>query len=62
MEEAVAVQIRATQIVGTPTEVAGRIGMLAVRTRADEVMIASHAVDHPGRLRSFELIAKACAG
>lgn len=60
MEEHVARDVRATQIVGTPRDVAARIGELVGRTRADEVMIAAHAVDHPGRLRSFELIAKAC--
>jgi luciferase family oxidoreductase group 1 len=60
-EEAVAAHVRATQIVGTPDAVAARIAALAERTRASEVMVASHAVDHPGRLRSFILLAEAWA-
>lgn len=56
MEEAVATQIRATQIIGTPDGVAARVADLAARTRASEVIVASHAVDHAGRLRSFELL------
>ncbi|TNF29139.1 MAG: LLM class flavin-dependent oxidoreductase [Deltaproteobacteria bacterium] len=55
-EEAVAEQVRATQIVGTPESVATRIAALARASRADEVMVASHIVDHVGRLRSFELL------
>jgi luciferase family oxidoreductase group 1 len=59
LEEAVATQVRATQIIGTPDSVAARIHALATRTGASEVMVASHAVDHPGRLRSFSLLAAA---
>ncbi|MCB9735329.1 MAG: LLM class flavin-dependent oxidoreductase [Deltaproteobacteria bacterium] len=59
MEEAVAAQIRQTQIIGTPDAVAARVAALAERTRASEVIVASHAVDHDGRLRSFELLKRA---
>jgi len=61
-EEAVAAQIRQTQIVGTPEQVVGRVAELAAATRADEIMVASHVVDHPGRLRSFELLMEAWRG
>ncbi|MCB9787727.1 MAG: LLM class flavin-dependent oxidoreductase [Deltaproteobacteria bacterium] len=59
LEEAVATQVEATRIVGTPDAVARRIHELATRTGASEVMVASHAVDHAGRLRSCELLAAA---
>ena len=59
LEEAVAAQVRATQIVGTPDAVAEHVATLAARTRADEVMIASHIVDSAGRLRSYALLAEA---
>ncbi len=60
LEEPVAAHVRATQIIGTPDTVAARIHGLATRTGAHEVMVASHAVDHAGRLRSFALLAAAC--
>ncbi|MEZ4266560.1 MAG: LLM class flavin-dependent oxidoreductase [Myxococcota bacterium] len=59
VEESVAAHVRATQIIGTPDAVAARIAALATRTGASEVMVASHAVDHEGRLRSFTLLAEA---
>lgn len=47
------------QIVGTPEQCRTRILEVAERTRADEVMIASHAWDPAARLRSYELLAQA---
>lgn len=61
LEAAVAEQVRATQIVGTPDDVARRVSTLAARTRADEVMVATHAADHAGRLASVEKLAAAWA-
>lgn len=58
LELSVATQVRATQIVGTPEAVADHIAELAARTRADEVMVATHAVDADGRLRSYTLLAE----
>ncbi len=50
---------RKIQIVGTPEQVRARIEEIATRTRADEVMIASHAYDPSARIRSYELVARA---
>jgi alkanesulfonate monooxygenase SsuD/methylene tetrahydromethanopterin reductase-like flavin-dependent oxidoreductase (luciferase family) len=58
MEQAVAEHVSATHIKGTPDTVAARIAAIAARTRADEVMIATHA-EHAGRVRSFSLLAEA---
>jgi luciferase family oxidoreductase group 1 len=49
------------QIVGTPEPCRARILEVAERTKADEVMIASHAWDAKARLRSYELLAEAFA-
>jgi luciferase family oxidoreductase group 1 len=46
-------------IVGTPEQVRSRIETIANRTRADEVMIATHAFDPAARVRSYELVAQA---
>ncbi|MFO0750956.1 MAG: LLM class flavin-dependent oxidoreductase [Myxococcota bacterium] len=62
IEEQVAAQVRATQIIGTPEAVTARMRELATRTRADEVMVTTHASDHAARLRSFELVAAAWRG
>lgn len=61
LEQQVAAQVRATQIIGTPDEVVARMAELAARTRADEVMLTTHASDHAGRLGSFERVAEAWA-
>lgn len=58
-EEAAASAIRALQIVGTPETVHAKVAMLAERTRADEVMIATLASDHAARVHSYELVAQA---
>lgn len=50
---------RRMQIVGTPEIVRARIEEVATRTRADEVMLATHAFDPVARIRSFELVADA---
>lgn len=47
------------QIVGTPGECRARILEVAERTKADEVMIATHAWDPAARVRSYELLARA---
>lgn len=61
IEEQVAAQVRATQIIGTPDQVVARMVELGERTRADEIMLTTHAADHAGRLASFELVANAWA-
>ncbi len=47
------------QIVGTPDRVRPAIERIVDSTRADEVMLATHAFDPAARLRSFELVAGA---
>lgn len=46
-------------IVGSPEHVWARIEAVAARTKADEVMIATHAYDPAARIRSYELVARA---
>ena len=59
-EERVVVETyRRLQIVGTPQMVKARIEEIAKRTRADEIMIATHAWDPAARIRSFELVGEA---
>jgi luciferase family oxidoreductase group 1 len=58
-EEAAIAQFRRLQIVGTPDQVRRGIERVAALTRADEVMIATHAHDPAARVRSYELIAEA---
>jgi luciferase family oxidoreductase group 1 len=50
------------QIVGTPDEVKREIEARVRSTRADEVMISTHAYEIEARLRSYELLAQAFAG
>ena len=59
VEKQVAAQVRATQIIGTPAQVVARMAELGERTRADEIMLTTHAADHAGRLASFERVANA---
>lgn len=51
--------IASMQHMGTPDHVAGRIGELAERTGADEVMIVTNAADIDRRIRSYELLSEA---
>lgn len=46
------------QIVGTPAQCKARILEIAERTKADEIMIATHAFDAAARRKSYELLAK----
>jgi len=57
-EQAIVVAYKKLQIVGTPDHVQRRIEELATRTKADEVMIATHAYDIAARVRSYELVAQ----
>jgi luciferase family oxidoreductase group 1 len=52
---------RRLQVVGTPDQVKERIEGAARATRADEIMIATHAYDLADRVRSYELVAAALA-
>jgi alkanesulfonate monooxygenase SsuD/methylene tetrahydromethanopterin reductase-like flavin-dependent oxidoreductase (luciferase family) len=58
-EEIAIAAFRRVQIVGTPAYVRERIEQAALRTSADEVMIASHTFEPAARLRSYELVAGA---
>ena len=58
-EQAIATFYENIQIAGTPAQVRARVEAIAERTRADEVMIATHAYDPVARLRSYELVAEA---
>jgi luciferase family oxidoreductase group 1 len=49
-------------IIGSPETVSAGMKALIAETGADELMIVSDVYDHPTRLRSYELIAKAHAG
>jgi luciferase family oxidoreductase group 1 len=60
-EQAIAASFKKLQIVGTPEQVRARIEEIATRTRADEVMISTHAYDPTARIRSYELVAQAFA-
>lgn len=56
-EESVLSFVEKLQIVGTPAQCKARILEIAERTRADEIMIATHAYDIEARKRSYELLA-----
>jgi luciferase family oxidoreductase group 1 len=58
-EKSVVELVDRLQIVGTPEHCRARVLEVAERTKADEVMIASHAWDPSARVRSYELLAKA---
>lgn len=58
-EQAIVTGFKKLQIVGTPEQVRRRIEEIAARTKADEVMIATHAYDVAERVRSYELVAQA---
>jgi luciferase family oxidoreductase group 1 len=57
-EEAAAAFFDRIGIVGAPEQVKARIDEAVERTRADEVMIATHAYDSAARIRSHELVAQ----
>ncbi|AEV83420.1 monooxygenase [Actinoplanes sp. SE50] len=52
----------ATQFVGSPATVAGRLDTLRRVTGADELLVTTITHDHADRVRSFELLAKEWAG
>ncbi len=52
---------RSMQVVGDPRVVRERIGELAERTAADEVMVTTNVHDHGERLRSYQRLAEAFA-
>lgn len=58
-EERAVAGYKCLQIAGNPDSVRSRILAMAERTKADEIMIATHAYDHASRLRSYELLADA---
>jgi len=58
-EEAGIAPFRRLQIVGTKDTVRRGIEQMAALTRADEVMLATHAHDPRARIRSYELVAEA---
>ena len=60
-EELAIASFRRLQIVGRPEHVRQRIEQAVERTRADEVMLASHTFEPEARLRSYELVAGAWA-
>ncbi|TWF95757.1 MsnO8 family LLM class oxidoreductase [Saccharopolyspora dendranthemae] len=49
----------ATQFVGTPEEVVGRLVTLREATGADELVVTTITHDHADRVRSYELLAEA---
>jgi luciferase family oxidoreductase group 1 len=58
-EEKIVAFFKKIRIVGTPEKVRTRIQEIAMRSQADEVMIATHAYDPAARIRSYELVAQA---
>ena len=48
-------------IVGSPTTVKARLADFALRTGADEIMVATSVFDHHARVHSFEIVAEAAA-
>jgi luciferase family oxidoreductase group 1 len=58
-EQGIAAFYEQVAIVGTPAQVRARIEAIATRTKADEIMIATHAFDVGARIRSYELVAEA---
>ena len=54
-------RMRGPIFVGTPAQVRDQLSDLAVRSKADELMIVTNVWNHEARLRSYELIAEAFA-
>ncbi len=61
-EKAQAQRMLARSIVGSPETVRAGVAEFVAETGADELMIVSDVFDHVARLRSYELIARACDG
>ena len=59
MELPVARTIASMQHLGTPEQVAGSIGELAYRTRADEIIVVTNAADIDRRIASYERLMEA---
>jgi alkanesulfonate monooxygenase SsuD/methylene tetrahydromethanopterin reductase-like flavin-dependent oxidoreductase (luciferase family) len=59
-QEKYVAQIFSSHIVGSPSSVEAGLQALAQRTGADEIMVATIMHGYADRLRSYELIAKAC--
>jgi luciferase family oxidoreductase group 1 len=53
--------VLASSAIGAPATVRDQIEAFVARTGADELMITSQIFDHDARLRSYELLAGACA-
>ncbi|MFL6280907.1 MAG: LLM class flavin-dependent oxidoreductase [Vicinamibacterales bacterium] len=49
--------VQSVSMVGSPDTVRADLEDFIERTRADELIVASHIYDHPARLRSYELVA-----
>jgi luciferase family oxidoreductase group 1 len=58
-ERALLEQVLACSAIGSPSTVARRLGDLAARTRADELILSSQIFDHAARVRSYEIVARA---
>ena len=61
VERAQAERMLARSIVGSLGTVRAGVAALAAETQADELLVVSDVYDHAARLRSYELIAEACA-
>ncbi len=59
MEKLQVMEMLARSIVGSPDMVAAGIADLVAETGADELIVVSDIYDHPARLHSYELIARA---
>ncbi|MEQ8349383.1 MAG: LLM class flavin-dependent oxidoreductase [Sneathiellaceae bacterium] len=59
MEKMQVMEMLARSIVGSPDMVAAGIADLVAETGADELIVVSDIYDHPARLHSYELIARA---
>ena len=59
MEKAQAKRMLARSIIGSPDTVRKGMAALVEETAADELIVVSDVYEHPERLRSIELIAKA---
>jgi luciferase family oxidoreductase group 1 len=57
--EAMAQDVLARSVVGSPGTVRDGLQAFAARTGADEIMVTAQLFDHPARLRSFEIVAAA---
>jgi alkanesulfonate monooxygenase SsuD/methylene tetrahydromethanopterin reductase-like flavin-dependent oxidoreductase (luciferase family) len=52
---------RARAVIGTPDSVRARLADMQARTGADELIVVTITGDYASRLRSYELLAEACA-